>query len=276
MKTDLIFDLGMNNGDDTVYYLHLGYRVVAVEADPVLAAEVARHSAEAIASGRLVIVNQAISEQRGAADFWICEQNSVWNSFLKRVATRKGCTAHAVRVPTVPLRDLFAEHGVPHYLKVDIEGHDPIAIRDIDPGDAPRFVSMEIATAEDFILLQSKGYTRFKCVEQRGFTAVQSPRLSLRSVLSVLIARVESTPLVRRLHARYRQLRPPRPNPASRPGDWVFPRGSSGPFGDEAPGEWLTLNEALHAWLSQKVGHKLGYSASTTEVQAWFDLHATK
>ena len=94
--------------------------------------------------------------------------------------------------------------------------------------------------------------------------------------LSVLIARAKSTPLAHGLRARYRQLRPARRNPASRPGGWVFPRGSSGPFGDEAPGEWLTLNEALHAWLSQKVGHKLGYCASSIERQAWFDLHATK
>ena len=29
---DLIYDVGMNNGDDTAYYLHKGFRVVAVEA----------------------------------------------------------------------------------------------------------------------------------------------------------------------------------------------------------------------------------------------------
>ena len=42
MQNDVIFDVGMNNGDDTAYYLHLGCRVVAVEADPVLAAAVAQ------------------------------------------------------------------------------------------------------------------------------------------------------------------------------------------------------------------------------------------
>ena len=38
MHTDLVFDIGMNNGDDTAYYLHRGFRVVAVEADPILCA----------------------------------------------------------------------------------------------------------------------------------------------------------------------------------------------------------------------------------------------
>lgn len=30
----LVIDVGMHNGDDTAYYLHRGYRVVAIEANP--------------------------------------------------------------------------------------------------------------------------------------------------------------------------------------------------------------------------------------------------
>lgn len=33
----LIIDVGGNNGDDTAFYLHRGYRVVMVEANPLLA-----------------------------------------------------------------------------------------------------------------------------------------------------------------------------------------------------------------------------------------------
>ena len=36
-----VFDLGMNNGDDTELYLRSGYKVVAVEANPILCASVA-------------------------------------------------------------------------------------------------------------------------------------------------------------------------------------------------------------------------------------------
>ena len=32
-NNNLVYDLGMHNGDDTDYYLHKGYRVIAV--DPV-------------------------------------------------------------------------------------------------------------------------------------------------------------------------------------------------------------------------------------------------
>jgi len=34
---DLIYDVGMNNGDDTAYYLRRGFRVVAIEANTCLA-----------------------------------------------------------------------------------------------------------------------------------------------------------------------------------------------------------------------------------------------
>ncbi len=33
---DLVYDIGMNNGDDTAYYLSLGFRTVAIEANPEL------------------------------------------------------------------------------------------------------------------------------------------------------------------------------------------------------------------------------------------------
>ena len=32
MIPELIYDVGMHNGDDTAYYLHRGFRVIAVEA----------------------------------------------------------------------------------------------------------------------------------------------------------------------------------------------------------------------------------------------------
>src|SRR5262249_5480686 len=34
----LIYDVGMNNGDDTAYYLRRGFRVVAIEPNPALVA----------------------------------------------------------------------------------------------------------------------------------------------------------------------------------------------------------------------------------------------
>ncbi len=45
-----IIDLGMNNGDDTAFYLAKGYNVVAVEANPHLVAAARVRFAKDIAS----------------------------------------------------------------------------------------------------------------------------------------------------------------------------------------------------------------------------------
>ncbi len=273
MDSRLIFDVGMHNGDDTAYYLSRGFNVVAVEADPDLAEAGRKRFAGDIAGKRLTIVNMAIAEEQGEADFWICDQLRVWNSFDHSIATRNGLPAHSVKVRTVPLRDLFKEHGVPYYLKLDIEGNDPIGAADISPHDAPKFTSLEIGSVDDFYLLRSKGYKSFKCIQQGYFTPVLSPSLSLSSAVQTQVTRFKSSSIVNQLRSAYRGLRPGRHAPSTQ-GEWVFDAGSSGPFGDDTPGEWMPFEEVLHAWLSQQIGHKLGYRASPPGTEIWYDLHA--
>ena len=36
---------------------------------------------------------------------------------------------------------VLAEYGVPHYCKIDIEGHDRLCLADIDPADKPQSTS---------------------------------------------------------------------------------------------------------------------------------------
>ena len=62
---DLIFDAGAHKGEDTNFYLLMGYRVVAIEANPDLASELrARFRGEA-EDGRLIVVDKAIAPQAG-------------------------------------------------------------------------------------------------------------------------------------------------------------------------------------------------------------------
>src|ERR1017187_5025663 len=83
---DLIFDIGMHNGDDTAYYLASGYDVVAVEANPEFCAAARERSAAEIAAGRLTICNVGIAEQAGELEFWVSGR-SEWSSFHKEMAT---------------------------------------------------------------------------------------------------------------------------------------------------------------------------------------------
>src|SRR5581483_7038490 len=127
---DLIYDVGLQNGGDTAYYLHQGYRVVAVEADPSVADAGRARFANEIAAGRLTLLNVGIAETAGSSTFWICDRKPEWSSFHRRIASRHGAAHHAIEIPTRPFADILAEYGVPVYLKNDIEGHDPLCIRD--------------------------------------------------------------------------------------------------------------------------------------------------
>ena len=66
---DLIFDVGTHKGQDSDFYLKLGYRVVAVEANPALADELRHRFREAIADGRLILVDKAVGEMQARSAF---------------------------------------------------------------------------------------------------------------------------------------------------------------------------------------------------------------
>ena len=61
---DLIYDVGLNLGQDTDFYLKKGFRVIAFEADPDNVATCKKRFADAIESGQLIIVEGAIVENK--------------------------------------------------------------------------------------------------------------------------------------------------------------------------------------------------------------------
>lgn len=163
----LIFDIGMNNGDDTAYYLGRGHRVVAVEANPVLAERGKTRFADEITAGALTIVNEGVGEQPGRATFWVSRANSEWSSFLHHIATRNGTTADPIEVGVRTFRSLIDEFGCPHYAKIDIEGHDIFCLRELANGARPELISVEAHRLEYLALLYAAGYRGFKVVNQR-------------------------------------------------------------------------------------------------------------
>ena len=56
----LVFDIGLNNGDDTAYYLSLGCDVVGIEANPLLASQCTQRFENEIRQGRAKIVNAGV------------------------------------------------------------------------------------------------------------------------------------------------------------------------------------------------------------------------
>src|SRR5688572_23801438 len=278
MISDLIYDVGMNNGDDTAYYLHKGYRVIAVEADPMLVDGARARFADAIAAGRLTLVNVAIGPAEATLPFWICEDKREWNSFDRAVASRMGHPHHAIDVRCRRFSSILHEHGVPFYLKVDIEGHDHYCIDDLDPADAPQYVSLELDAIDELVTLKRLGYQGFKIIRQTDFSPLSAQEPSLKHRVRKMLNGYPALLNTARQLAGVRQHL--LPSPAAAPhtqarehAGWIFPIGSSGAFGEETAGPWQSCDEAAYAWLHYKLRRT---EVDPQSLDTWHDLHATR
>jgi FkbM family methyltransferase len=73
-EQQIVFDIGFHNGSDTAHYLARGFKVVAVEANPALAAHGRALFSDAIRDGKLLEVG--IAEKAGHLDFYVNDSNS--------------------------------------------------------------------------------------------------------------------------------------------------------------------------------------------------------
>ena len=162
----LIFDVGLFDGADTDFYLAKGFSVVAIEARPDLVEAAQSRFSEALQSGRLAIVNRALwSEPDRKIPFYVRKD---WSSVYRSAAERDGqATEGVIEVMTTTLGELFARFGVPHYLKIDIEGADAIALEQLaGEAEKPSFVSIEDPCGHLVPQLGACGYDRFQFSNQ--------------------------------------------------------------------------------------------------------------
>jgi len=266
----------MHNGDDTAYYLAQGFRVLGIEADPELANECRRRFAADVESRRLTILNVGVSGENGIEKFWICETNSVWNSFHRSVANRDGCAHHSIEIQTQRFDDILRRFGIPIYLKIDIEGNDRLCLEALRRTPLPNFISAEDQGIDEkvglptiLVLLQEIGYRYFKLVSQSDFAPVfrWNPELLARGLNSAAYGRLR-IPAVSRV-AEYVTFKN---TLARRNGGYRFPAGSSGPWGDGIPGRWVTFEKACRFYNSARTKHfsKTGVA----DYSLWCDWHA--
>ena len=270
IQGDLIFDVGAHNGDDSGHYLEKGYRVVAVEANPLLSQSIAARFEPAIGAGRLTVLNVGIAEQSGTLPFWVNDDNSVWSSFDRELGGRHASRCHVVDIDCVPLNVLIRQFGVPHYLKIDIEGYDRICLDALQPSECPQYVSCELTHSDPLIdRLYELGYRRFKLVNQSTYTdatPVFENEIGFRAVRKLCVL----LPAVRRaLPDGWRSDF----DTFTRRRGYVFPNGASGPFGEDTFGQWRTKEAVEEQY--DRIRRRFVRAGVSLE-ECWYDIHATK
>lgn len=252
-----IFDIGLHEGTDAEFYLRKGFRVVSVEANPQLATEFSKRHSSEIDTGRLRVINKAVAERSGElVAFYISSGSMAGSSIYRELAERNGIASQRIEVETVTIADLFAEYGVPYYMKCDIEGADDLVMDHLARvPERPRFASFELNPDGNAIdSLKAAGYSRFQLVNQSYH---------------------DHTPAPKRREGDYAEM--------SVPGEMT------GLFGEERPAHWVdaeTARQQLRLWVqlsSGKVGpiqtfllRKYGKWTGRTWLinRGWLDIHA--
>lgn len=226
IRPNLIFDVGLHMGEDTAYYLAKGFDVVAFEANPGLIAHCKARFQDAIAQGRLRIMEGAIaSPQHGdTLTFYVNKKSSVWGTIESDWVQRNerlGTESEAIMVPRVDVGAAYRTFGVPHYLKIDIEGADRVALDELKKFSArPQYVSVESEKVDfeelraEFDLLSALGYAKFKAVQQATIPGTIFKGTALDGSAF----------------------------------EYHFEKHASGPFGDDIAQPWVGMDEVLREY----------------------------
>src|SRR5882724_9121755 len=130
---DLVFDIGCHVGDRVAAFRRLGARVVAVEPQPALVRTLrllyGRDSAVAIEP-------LAVGRSAGTIEHKLNLDNptvsTASDEFVRAAGGAPGWEGQAwtssVRVQATTLDDLIARHGVPAFIKIDVEGFEAEAL----------------------------------------------------------------------------------------------------------------------------------------------------
>jgi FkbM family methyltransferase len=157
---DLIFDIGANVGEKTGVFLKLGARVVAVEPDEfnqnILKQKFLRLR---LAPKPIVIVGNAVSDSARVETMYVDGPGSAlntlnhkWVETLQHDKKRFENTsdkldfAQKKQIETITLEQLIVTHGIPFFVKIDVEGYEVQALRGLK--QSVPFLSFEVNLPE--------------------------------------------------------------------------------------------------------------------------------
>jgi FkbM family methyltransferase len=148
---DLVFDIGSHVGDRVAAFRRLGARVVAAEPQPALVRTLK------LLYGRdaaVIIEATAVGPREGTLELRVNTANPTVSTastdFVRAAAGAPGWEGQTwdrtIQVPVTTLDALIARHGVPVFIKIDVEGFEAEALAGLSR--PPPALSFEFTTIQ--------------------------------------------------------------------------------------------------------------------------------
>lgn len=145
----LVFDIGANVGVLSAIFASLGAKVVAVEPN----SDCVRHLTLSYGDKNINVIQAAVGDQMGLATLNIADKRDVrssvsddWMSTMsEHDKTYRGIWSRRVIVPVVTLDSLVRQFGMPHFIKIDVEGFEEKVLSGLSR--QPQLLSFEFTAA---------------------------------------------------------------------------------------------------------------------------------
>ena len=182
---DLVFDIGANIGYTAIIFSHIvgqSGKVIALEPSPRAYNLLAR-SVEGDAN--IISLNVAISERNGEVQF-----NEMETLDTSSIEPTEGGKTYAVMATT--LDKLSEIYGIPNFVKIDVEGHEPKVFRgmnDILSSNRPPailFEALNRIALKDCVAEINTARNKYKIFRVKSETGILSDDLDLEGTNNYL------------------------------------------------------------------------------------------
>ena len=210
-----IIDAGANNGNDTEFYLLKGFKVLAIECNPLLYNKLQLRFNN---NNRLILDNSAIFNKYSMVNFSLCDFDE-WSTLSEDVIKDKKVQFTNVNIQGNTISNIINNYNVEniYYIKFDIEGGEKDGIDSLIKNNIKsKYLSFEWGHNKVSYNILSNlnkfGYTKFQIVKQGAEYLSAPPSIPL-----------EGFPIPKYI-------------------DYTFTNSHSGLFGKELPDKWLDYN----------------------------------